>query len=1027
MKLTDRAETVAKLRIFAKDATGNCIEDFDGMCHRVAKHLANSEEEEKDLFWVMNNLLFLPNSPCLVNAGAKGRKNQLSACFVLSVEDSIEDIYDTIKETALIHKTGGGTGFNFSKIRPKDSNVASTGGVASGPVSFMKVFDASTDGIKQGGVRRGANMGVLRVDHPDILDFVNCKRGKNALQNFNISVAITDEFMEAKLKGNEFTLVNPKTKEKTSISAKTIWDAIVDNAWNSADPGVLFIDRINEHNPLTGVSSIIEATNPCVSGDTLVLTDNGYIRIDELVGKPVNIWNGYRFSKVTPQITGTNQKMVTVELSDGNKLTCTEYHKFIAWKGTVAAKDLQIGDKLIKWNYPVIEGNTTLPRSYAYTTGFFCGDGSQETTRDRNSIWLYGDKIALLDHLEYATYNECANDRLFVKMRPSVFDKQFVPDTNYSIQTRLDYLAGLIDSDGTLNDKGGSIALWSNDNTFITKVKYMLHTLGINCSVSIGTSGGSKSMPNGKGGHKEYNTQDCFRLVISAYNVMKLRELGLATNRVAVDAKPNRSSARAIYVKSVETSGIADVVYCFTEPFNHTGVFNGMMTGQCGEQPLAPGEACGLGSINLAEVIKDYGIDYDKLKKITRIGVLLLNRMMTKSEYPNKKIAERVNASRKIGLGVMGFADMLIKMRIPYTSQDAQEVAGNIAQCILDTCVKATHELGTKEGVFPLFKSEYKMPGHIKESLKRLKIKPSDYKPANSTLTTIAPTGTLSIIANCSSGIEPIFHFEQTERRVDMEIVHTHPLYAAYKEKFPKCDMPHYFQELADIDVDTHVYIQATFQKYICSGVSKTANLPHDATKQDVEKVYREAFILGCKGVTVYRDGCLENQVISGKDSKGFTIATEILPEPRPEALSGITYEIKTGFGPMLVTVNYKDGKPFEVICQLGKSGASEAAKAEAISRLCSILLRCNVPPKVIVEQLEGIVGSESIHTKYGLVTSIPDALSKIMINHVLTKEEYNPTIPTMIKCPDCGKFNTMIKEGSCSTCQNCGFKSCGG
>ena len=215
--MNDRQMNVLNKRIFQKDSKGKVIEDFEGMCHRVANYLGKTQQEKDDFYWVMSNLHFLPNSPCLVNAGIKGRQNQLSACFVLDVGDSINDIYDTVKESAIIHKTGGGTGFDFSQLRPKDSIVGSTNGVASGPVSFMHLFDASTDAIKQGGVRRGANMGVLRVDHPDILDFVNSKKGKNALQNFNISVAITDEFMLAVMREGTYALVNYRTGERKEI------------------------------------------------------------------------------------------------------------------------------------------------------------------------------------------------------------------------------------------------------------------------------------------------------------------------------------------------------------------------------------------------------------------------------------------------------------------------------------------------------------------------------------------------------------------------------------------------------------------------------------------------------------------------------------------------------------------------------------------------------------------------------------------------------------------------------------------
>ena len=708
--LASRAEIIAKKRLFLKDSTGTPIEDFPGMCHRVAKFLANSPAEEKRFYDVLINQEFMPNSPCLVNAGVLTRPNQLSGCFVLGVPDTLDGIFDTIKQAAMIHKSGGGTGFSFSKLRPKNTSVASTHGVASGPVSFMKVFNAATEEIKQGGVRRGANMGVLRVDHPDIEDFISVKSDRVSLQNFNLSVAITDRFFHALETNTNYDLIDPNTRETISTSAKAIFEKIVDCAHSGGEPGLLFIDRINQHNPLTGDSNIIEATNPC------------------------------------------------------------------------------------------------------------------------------------------------------------------------------------------------------------------------------------------------------------------------------------------------------------------------------GEQPLAPDEACGLGSINLAVMVSNGQINFTRLLETVATAVLMLNRMMQKSEYPNDKIKTRVDYSRKIGLGVMGFADLLIKLKIPYSSPDAVEIAENIAVTMLDNAVLATHRLGEVEGVFPAF-HEYKMPIHIKEALNRLGIAEADYTPANSAITTIAPTGTISMIAECSASIEPIYKFIQFENRADTVIEHHHLLYAKWKELYPNASLPLYYEEAHDIAPSQHIAIQSIFQKYNCSGVSKTINLPSSATKKDVSDAYFAAYRSGCKGITIYRDGSLENQVLSGSypSGSGSTEGQVITPAIRPKMLSGKTHQIKTGYGEMLVTINYHNGKPFELICQLGKSGASEMAKAEAISRLCSIMLRCGIAPDIIVGQLEGIVGSSPVHSEYGLILSIPDAISKLITHHVLDNSHAEGTVPAMMKCPDCGKAHGLNKIGSCIKCSLCGWESCGG
>ncbi len=445
-----------------------------------------------------------------------------------------------------------------------------------------------------------------------------------------------------------------------------------------------------------------------------------------------------------------------------------------------------------------------------------------------------------------------------------------------------------------------------------------------------------------------------------------------------------------------------------------------------GEQPLVDNEACGLGSINLSSMVTNGVIDFHLLRQVTMSSVKFLGRMLMKSIYPNEAIDQRVKASRKIGLGHMGFADMLIKLKTAYTSEEAIDIAEQVGQCIIDAAVAACHQEGLQRGTFPLI-DDYEAPEHIKRALEREGIPLSAYTPAYSCLTTVAPTGTISIIANCSSGIEPIFYFEQIENRADAVITHLHPLYEEWRKAHPDGKKPFYFQDLNDVDVSSHIAIQATFQRYTCSSISKTVGLPYIAPKESVAQAFLESYHTGCKGVTIYRDGSKSTQVIYNANGQPTqTFKTVITPDPRPEKLDGVTYEIKTGYGVMLVTINSFEDRPFEVICQLGKSGASEMAKAEAISRLASILLRCGVDIKTIITQLEGIVGGNPIHTKHGLVTSIPDALAKIMQMHSSDTGTVSIPVPNMMKCPDCGATKDHLEsEGSCIKCLNCGWKSC--
>ena len=731
--LSGNAKTVLERRYLKKDPDGRVIESPKDMFLRVARHIARAEENYGDasqiekaaeLFYkMMTDFVFLPNSPTLMNAGR--RLGQLAACFVLPVEDSLDGIFAALKNAALIHKSGGGTGFSFSRLRPKDSRVGSTGGVASGPVSFMKIFNTATEQVKQGGTRRGANMAILRVDHPDILDFIHCKQTNQELNNFNISVGVTDDFMKAARGGNDYALIDPLGNKKAGeLNAADVYKILVEQAWQNGDPGIIFLDRLNRDNP-TPVIGSIESTNPC------------------------------------------------------------------------------------------------------------------------------------------------------------------------------------------------------------------------------------------------------------------------------------------------------------------------------GEQPLLPFEACNLGSINLAKfVIRKDGkasIDYKQLKESVGHAVRFLDDTIDMSNYPLPEIEKMVAGNRKIGLGIMGFADMLFQLGIPYNSEEALEAAEQVMGFIQDESHEASRQLAQKRGVFENFeKSVFS------------KRKGDTYR--NATVTTIAPTGTLSIIAGCSSGIEPLFALSFVRNVMDndelLEInpffervakehgFYSHELMNEVARKGSIADMEEIPEEVRnvfvtahDVSPEWHVRMQAAFQKYTDNAVSKTVNLPHDATKQDVQRVYDLAYELDCKGITIYRDGSKENQVLSVRDKSLQRGINMTGVKERPETLEGFTTKIGTGLGQLYVTVTELDNKPFEVFATIGKSGRSTTAKTEAIGRLVSLSLRAGVEVNEIIEQLKGIGGEHPVFQQGGLVLSIPDAIARVLENRYMT--ESGPTGKANRKnallggvCPECGQ--TISFEEGCMTCHFCGFTKCG-
>ncbi|HBG00113.1 MAG TPA: ribonucleotide-diphosphate reductase subunit alpha [Firmicutes bacterium] len=734
MLLSDNARTVLERRYLAR-VDNEIVETPEDMLRRVARNIAQFEDDpvwEERFFEIMDHSEFLPNSPTLMNAGRD--LQQLSACFVLPVEDSMEGIFDTLKNTALIQKSGGGTGFSFSRLRPNSDMVSSTGGVASGPVSFMKCYNAATDAIKQGGTRRGANMGILRVDHPDILQFIQCKANINEITNFNLSVAITEEFMEAVAADEMYDLVNPRSKEAVGeLNAREVFELIVEMAWKNGEPGIVFLDRMNRFNPTPHVGEI-EATNPC------------------------------------------------------------------------------------------------------------------------------------------------------------------------------------------------------------------------------------------------------------------------------------------------------------------------------GEQPLLPNESCNLGSINLAKMAKKEGdawvVNWDRLAEVVEIGVRFLDNVIDANQYPIQEIQDMTYANRKIGLGVMGFSDLLMRLGVPYDSEEGVELGREVMRFIQTAGHAASSALGAERGSFPNYEgSVFEQTG----------------KPMrNATVTTIAPTGTISIIAGCSSGIEPVFalaftrHVMDNDRLIEVnaqfeqilkeEGLHSPELIAEVAQKGSVQGVEGIPQELQRafvtayaISPEWHIRMQAAFQEFTDNAVSKTVNFPQEATKEDIRDVYQLAYDLGCKGVTVYRAGSREGEVLTVGYKQDSEAETKIRPTPRkrPRVTTGQTVRIKTGCGSLYVTINADEEGICEVFTTIGKAGGCAGAFSEATARLISLSLRAGVEPKQVVKQLKGIRCPHPIWQDGQQVLSCPDAIA-LVLEQYLQNNGVNEAAAALVEtshsnpgsnfftgglCPECS--GTMVEESGCATCLECGFSRC--
>ncbi len=768
LDLNDNAVRVLERRYLRRDVEGHVLERPKDMFARVARAIAEGDQKfdpEADIegaarrfYNMISSRDFMPNSPTLMNAGRE--LGQLSACFVLPVGDSMESIFEAVKHTAMIHKSGGGTGFSFSRVRPSKDVVLSTKGVSSGPISFMKVFDTATETIKQGGTRRGANMGILRVDHPDILPFISCKAEQKALNNFNISVAITETFMNAVEQGIEYDLINPRTnKVVKQLDARKVFNAIVGLAWRNGEPGIIYIDRLNKENPTPHIGEF-ESTNPC------------------------------------------------------------------------------------------------------------------------------------------------------------------------------------------------------------------------------------------------------------------------------------------------------------------------------GEQPLLPYESCNLGSINLARMVKDEQVNWDKLKEIVHTSVHFLDNVIEVNRYPLPEIARMTKGNRKIGLGVMGYADMLIKLGIAYNSEASLKKAEEVMGFIQRESRVASEDLAEKRGAFPNFKgSTFDVPGA---------------RPVrNATTTTIAPTGTISILGACSSGVEPLFGISFIRNVMDNdELVEVNPVFEKvarsegfYSEELMRKIARHpslnevpevperyrrVFVTAHDVSPEWHVRLQAAFQKYTDNAVSKTVNLSHEASEADVAEVYRLAYILGCKGVTVYRDGSRDEQVLNiekvnraGEQGDVVDRAPgKLKPRERPETVRGSTQKMTTGCGNLYVTINEDDEGIFELFTAMGKAGGCASSQAEAISRLISLSLRAGVDAEDVIRQLAGVRCPSPVWKDGEMILSCADAMSRALKQYTTQlkeaeaerekeKEEKKTQQPAvsasaastkavlpvqtetsvsarpkvMLSCPDCG--GTIEHVEGCMLCRECGYSKC--
>jgi len=1015
---------------------------------------------EERFYALLTSFRFLPNSPTLGNAGRP--LQQLSACFVLPVADSMEGIFDALKHTALIHKSGGGTGFAFSRLRPEGDRVLATGGVASGPVSFMRVFDAATEAIKQGGTRRGANMAILSAYHPDIEAFINCKADMVTLQNFNISVAVDAAFMEAAAKGAGYSLRNPRSgKAAGRKNAREVFRQIVQNAWRNGDPGLVFLDRVNRDNPTPKLGPI-EATNPCVTADTWVLTEEGPRQVAGLAGRPTRLIVNGEAHDTGPEgffSTGT-RPVVRVETEEGHRLRLTPDHlvrrvtrlsRYAIETEWLAAGQLRAGDRVVLHDHRSFAG---WPGAHSegegYLLGLLVGDGTLTQEKAVLAVWPQaagGDGVAraalaaaggVPHHRDFAGWQTLAHGEqrmAFGGVRKLALELGMEPRRK-TVTPALEacssnfyrgFLRGLFDADGSVQGtqaKGVSVRLAQSDIDMLRAVQRMLLRLGIASRIYQDRRvAGTRPLPDGHGGTRLYPVRAQHELVIAGESLARYAELigfsdtakrarleaALGAYRRLLNRKRFVATVRAVGPDGEED--VFDVRVPGVQAFDA----NGFYVHNCGEQPLLPYESCNLGSLDLAKFVKprtggrgrrngrslreaQVELDWDALAAAIPDCVRFLDDVIDQNAYPIPEIEEATKRTRKIGLGIMGWADLLIALRLPYASDEAVALAGKTMSFIQQHADRASEALGRERGAFPAWAgSIYDRSGNGRSGRGGRRFR-------NATRTTIAPTGTLSIIADCSGGIEPVFALafmrqHHLDPKAPEKVTQLPEVSSAFEavakaERFysptlmeelarggsiqGRKDVPEWVQRVFvtahDIEPEWHVRMQAAFQKHTDNAVSKTINFRATATVEDVERAYLLAYKEGCKGITIYRDESRPLQVLSHAAVRGPEQAEAVAAEAAlglarayapgrhpsrrrlPDERPSVTHKFRVGEQEGYITVGlFENGRPGEMFITISKEGSTIRGLMDSVAVLTSLALQYGVPLEDLVRKFRGV------------------------------------------------------------------------
>ena len=929
------AEQIWDMKYRLKEADGTPIDQtVEDTWRRVARALASVESDpaawEERFYAALEDFRYLPAGRIVAGAGT-GRSVTLFNCFVMgTIPDSMAGIFDMLKEAALTMQQGGGIGYDFSTIRPKGAGVKGVAADASGPLSFMDVWDAMCRTIMSAGSRRGAMMATMRCDHPDIEEFIAAKSDPARLRNFNVSVLVTDPFMEAVKADASWDLTFGGTVYHT-VSARDLWNRIMRATYDYAEPGVIFIDRINGMNNL-GYAETIAATNPCVTADTWVATDQGARQVAELVGRPFNaLVNGKAHASGADGFFATGVKpILELTTSCGRQLRLTADHpvrcvtrqtRWVQETEWRQAGALRPGDRVLLHDHGSAHVAEAEGDRNGYLLGLLIGDGVIRDDKALISVWpqqavsngpgggsVVMDEVqALLSALphraDFAGWQKVAGRgeyRIGTAALTALAAQYGLGRGAKTLTPEIEgarpgfcaaVLRGLFDADGSVQgsqDKGVSVRLAQSDLVLLQAAQRMLARLGINATIyQDRRPGGVRPLPDGRGGHAEYATKAQHELVVSGQNLDRFADrVGfldeakagrLATRLAGYSRRLNRERFAA-EVTAVEAAGEAQV-YDVQIPGINAFDANGIYVHNCGEQPLPPYGACLLGSVNLARLVRDpfteaAALNTEALDELVRVAVRMMDNVVDASRFPLEAQRQEALAKRRIGLGVTGLADALLMLGLRYGSEDAAKQTEAWMRAIARSAYLASVDLAKEKGPFPLFDAEpflasgamMQMDADVREAIRTHGIR-------NALLTSIAPTGTISLYAgNVSSGIEPVFAYSYTRKVLQKDGSRTEEEVDDYavglwREMHGETELPEYFVNAQTLPPLDHVRMQAAAQTWVDSSISKTINVPADISFEAFKDVYMEAWDTGCKGCTTYRPNEVTGSVLSVSDA----------------------------------------------------------------------------------------------------------------------------------------------------------------